>query len=327
MEKDGTLKILNYYLEYEIYNLANSTQIKTDMNNCYIIKEKIDAGKVLKELNRLKQNKIRSVTEKFVGKKVQNKEALINDIIKNLDSLNSEQTNKIQVTLKIKLLMEEKIKKLDSKVAENFANQLCDIKANNEFWLYSHNISFISKNSKVAQKKPIFIFKCELQDEKIMVLDANISSQAINTILMILLEKEIADISIEYEEPISKYSKEIKKSIDGGDIEHIVDLFYAKLAEYVDASLTRENVKMISHYNNFYSFNAEHVMSLDELTDDAIKNIKEDIELLRKLVGCDNYIPNLLNKYINGTNEKKNINDGRYKIAHMGSYKSVYAVG
>lgn len=43
-----------------------------------------------------------------------------------------------------------------------------------------------------------------------MVLDANISSQAINTILMILLEKEIADISIEYEEPISKYSKEIK---------------------------------------------------------------------------------------------------------------------
>ena len=99
MEKDGTLKILNYYLEYEIYNLANSTQIKTDMNNCYIIKEKIDAGKVLKELNRLKQNKIRSVTEKFVGKKVQNKEALI-----------SEQTNKIQVTLKIKLLMEEKIK-------------------------------------------------------------------------------------------------------------------------------------------------------------------------------------------------------------------------
>lgn len=327
MEKDGTLKILNYYLEYEIYNLANSTQIKTDMNNCYIIKEKIDAGKVLKELNRLKQNKIRSVTEKFVGKKVQNKEALINDIIKNLDSLNSEQTNKIQVTLKIKLLMEEKIKKLDSKVAENFANQLCDIKANNEFWLYSHNISFINKNSKVAQKKPIFIFKCELQDEKIMVLDANISSQAINTILMILLEKEIADISIEYEEPISKYSKEIKKSIDGGDIEHIVDLFYAKLAEYVDASLTRENVKMISHYNNFYSFNAEHVMSLDELTDDAIKNIKEDIELLRKLVGCDNYIPNLLNKYINGTNEKKNINDGRYKIAHMGSYKSVYAVG
>ena len=105
MEKDGTLKILNYYLEYEIYNLANSTQIKTDMNNCYIIKEKIDAGKVLKELNRLKQNKIRSVTEKFVDK-----EALINDIIKNLDSLNSEQTNKIQVTLKIKLLMEEKIK-------------------------------------------------------------------------------------------------------------------------------------------------------------------------------------------------------------------------
>ena len=50
MEKDGTLKILNYYLEYEIYNLANSTQIKTDMNNCYIIKEKIDVSKVTKSL-------------------------------------------------------------------------------------------------------------------------------------------------------------------------------------------------------------------------------------------------------------------------------------
>ena len=38
--------------------------VTIQLNNCYIIKEKIDAGKVLKELNRLKQNKIR-IAEHF----------------------------------------------------------------------------------------------------------------------------------------------------------------------------------------------------------------------------------------------------------------------
>ena len=37
MEKNNIQKILNYYLEYEIYNIANSSQIKVDENNSYII--------------------------------------------------------------------------------------------------------------------------------------------------------------------------------------------------------------------------------------------------------------------------------------------------
>ena len=41
MEKDQVKKILNYYLEYEIYNIANSSQIKPSKENSYIMKNKI----------------------------------------------------------------------------------------------------------------------------------------------------------------------------------------------------------------------------------------------------------------------------------------------
>ncbi len=328
MEINDIQKILNYYLEYEIlYNIESSSQIKTDINNCYIIKGKIDPKQVQKEFNRIKQNKIKSVTEKFVGKKINNKELLIKEIIQELDYLDSEQANKMQVVSRIKNLIREKNRNIDEKVVENFANQICDIKATSEFWMYSHNISFANKNNKESKKQPIFILKCEIQDEKIKVMDANLSSSAVNTILMILLEKDISDISIEYEEAISKYSKEIKSSIDSGDIEHIINIFYAKLSEYVDSCLTMKNIRTVSQKNSQYSINEEYIISIEELTDDAIKNIKEDIELLKKIIECDGYIPNLLSKYLSGSNNKKNINDHKYEITHMGNYKSKYAVG
>lgn len=327
MEKSNIQKILNYYLEYEIYNIANSSQIKTDLKNCYILKGKIDSKEVIEELNKLKQNKIRSVTEKFIGKRINDKEETINEIIQELNNLNSEQSNQIQVAFRIESLLKEKIKNIDIKIIENFANQICDIKGTNEFWMYSHNISLISQNSRRSKKQPIFILRCELENEKIKITDANVNSETINTILTILLEKEMADISIEYEEAILNYSKEIKSSIDSGDVEHIIDLFYDKLNEYVDSHLTKENIRKISQKNSFYNLNEEYIITFDEITDDAIKNIKEDIELLKKVIEYDNYIPNLLNKYLNGSIDKKNINDIKYEKTHKGNYKSNYGVG
>lgn len=135
MEKSNIQKILNYYLEYEIYNIANSSQIKTDLKNCYILKGKIDSKEVIKELNKLKQNKIRNVTEKFIGKRIKDKEETINEIIQELNNLNSEQSNQIQVAFRIESLLKEKIKNIDVKIVKKFANQICDIKGTNEFML------------------------------------------------------------------------------------------------------------------------------------------------------------------------------------------------
>lgn len=328
MEENNIIKILNYYLEYEIYNIASSSQIKTKNKDNYIIEEKIDIKQIIKNLNKLKQSKIIKITEKFIGKRSKNKEELIGKIIKELECLNSEQSNQIQVVSNIKNLIREKIKSIDTKVIENFANQICNIKATNGFWMYVHNISLTAnKKSKEAKKQPVFIFKCELENERINVIDVNVNSSTLNTIISLLLDKEIADVSIEYEEAISNYSKEIKSSIDGGNIEHIIDMFYNKLGKYVDACLTKENIKNISQKNNYYIMNEEYIISLDEITEDAIKNIKEDIELLKKIIEYDNYMPNLLNKYLNGSNKTNNINDSKYLKTHKGNYKSDYGVG
>ena len=103
-------KILDYYLEYEIYNIANSSQIKPDSSNCYIMTGKIDINKTKQELNKLRLKKIKSVTEKFIGKRAKNKEELVKEIMQELDYLNSEQTNQLQVVSRIKSLIKEKIK-------------------------------------------------------------------------------------------------------------------------------------------------------------------------------------------------------------------------
>ena len=257
MEKDQVKKILNYYLEYEIYNIANSSQIKPSKENSYIMKNKIDINLASEELERIKNEKIKEISDKFIGKRSPNKAALINLIIEELNNLNGEQSNQTQITYRIKSMLSEKIKKVPQDVIENFANQLCEIKSSKEFWIYAHNISYIVKNNKDAKKQPIFILKCELDNDNIKVLDVNVNTITINTIIKILLDKELSDVTIEYEEKIYKYSQEIKSSIDGGSIEHIVDLMYAKLTEYVDECLTKEKIKQISINNSNYQMNDE----------------------------------------------------------------------
>ena len=69
MEKDQVKKILNYYLEYEIYNIANSSQIRPSKENSYIMKNKIVINVASKELERLKNEKIKETSDKFIGKR------------------------------------------------------------------------------------------------------------------------------------------------------------------------------------------------------------------------------------------------------------------
>lgn len=185
MEKDKVKKILNYYLEYEIYNIANSSQIKPSKENSYIMKNKIDINLISKELERIKNEKIKKISDKFIGKRSRNKVELINLVIEELNNLNSEQSNQTQITYRIKTMLSEKIKKVPPDVIENFANQLCEIKSSKEFWIYAHNISYIVKNNKDAKKQPIFILKCELDNDKIKVLDVNVNTITINTIIKI----------------------------------------------------------------------------------------------------------------------------------------------
>ena len=196
MEKNNIQKILNYYLEYEIYNIANSSQIKVDENNSYIINGNIDIQQAMKELNRIKQNKVISVTEKFIGKKSKDKEKIIKEIIQEIEGLNSEQTNQLQIVTRIKNLIREKAKNIDTKVIENFANQICDIKTTNEFWMYAHNISLTSKNSRRTKKQPLFIFKCQFENEQMKIIDANVNSNTINTILTTVINNEFPNTFI-----------------------------------------------------------------------------------------------------------------------------------
>ena len=322
MDTTNIQKILNYYLEYEIYNIISSSQIKVNNKTCLII-EDIQKEDIRKALDNLKESKLQEKIEKFIGKNVDNLKELVILIKGELANLDEQQSNKAQIYIGIKNVLNEHFKfNKDEKVIENFIDELCDIKTSKEFLVYAHNISLFKTK---AKKLPLFIFKCKIEIEGINIIDITINVETINTILSVILNKEISDVVIEYKEKILNYSKEIKNIIDSGNLQHILNICYAKLNDYIGVS--EKEIKEISRKNAKYNMNQEYIMSIDVLTEEGVKNIKEDIELLNKLIKNDNYIPNLLNKYLNGNINKKNFNNSLYTKSYKGNYKSNFGIG
>lgn len=324
MKENKMLNIIKYYLEYEIYNILNSASIKIDKTN--IILKNIEQENLYKQIEVLKQNKLEKEIVKFIGKKVQNVKDVIKQINFELSKLNDAEDNKSQVSNIIKQIIEENLKYgMDKKLIKNFVDKLCDIKKTQEFLMYIDNITnFISKNNNF--KLPIFVFKCKLINEKIDVVEVSANTETLNKILAVILDKEFSEVVVEYEEIISNFNNEIKKSIDGGNIKHLLNLFYTMLEESIGVS--KHNIENIDKINDKYKMHQEYIISLEELASEGIKNIKEDIELLIRLIQYDNYTPNLLNKYLIQMHINKNdINDEKYIKPYIGSYKSDYGVG
>lgn len=323
-------KILNYYLEYEIYNIAVSSQIKTSDKENFIIENSLDMNKIRQNIDKLKDIKLTNKIEKFINKKVSEKEKIKNLIKEELSKIDSEGSNCAQVSFRIVSLIKEYLRtEVKEKAIKSFTDGLCNIKTSNEFWLYAHNISCFSqgqnnKNNNV-KKLPIYIFKCKFEDDKINVLNVNINQETLNTILAIILNIEMADVVLEYKERLFNYNQEIDQCKDSGDLEHLLELYYTKLDEYI--GISKEKIKSLSFINNKYHLNLEYILSIEELTDDSIINIRDDIELLIKLIETDNYVPKLLKRYLIGGTKKKNINAKKYLQIYRGNYKSEYGVG
>lgn len=326
MEKTNIQKILNYYLEYEIYNIITTSKIKINNKTSLIIKDIQNSKDICENIEKLKERNIRDKIEKFIGIRANNKKEIIDLIEKELINLDKELSNKEQIVFRISSIIKQNIQykkgKNFEKTIDNFSNKICEIMALQEFWLYAYNLSFMKE---VANKLPIFILKCKIENNEIIILEANINTETLYTILSINLKKDISDIIIEYEEKVSNYNKEIKSSIDGGNIQHILDIYCSKLKEYINIS--KEDIKNISKINSKYNMNEEYIISIDEIGEESLKSIKEDIELLIKLIDNNNYIPNLLEKYLKGNKNKNDINDEKYKKIYKGNYKSSYGVG
>ena len=310
MKKNEIQKILNYYLEYEIYNIVNSSKIEVDNKKSFIIKSVSDIKTVYQCLMELKKNKIAQKVEELFGKNATNKTLIIEPLIKELKELEENQANKISVAFRIKSFIKEKLKyKKQDKVIDNFVNKLCDIQTLEEFWVYAHNITIFHKQK--AKKLPLFIFKCKIEAQNIEIIEVNVNIETLNTILSILFNKEISETVLDYQEPVDSYIKEIKELIDAGNIEHLIELYYAKLQEYLEIS--REQIKQINQLKANYHISEEYIVSLEELTEEGIKNY-------------DGHVPKTLEKYLYGSENKKDINDSKYSKTYRGNYKSEFGI-
>lgn len=323
MQETEVQKILKYYLEYEVCNVANSSKIEVDNKKSIIIEKISNIKQVCKSLNELREIKIVKEVENFIGRNVNNKQSFVQQIISELKELDINQSNKAQIFFRVKNLVQENIKyKREEKIIDNFINKLCDIQTSKEFWLYADNITALHKNK--VKKLPIFIFKCNMEIENIEVVEVNVNTETLVTVLSTILNKEISEVVLEYEEQISNYVKELKILIDAGDIEHLLNLYYSKLQEYI--GISKEAIKNIQKVNSKYHMSEEYIVAIDELAEEGIKNIKEDIETLTKIINYDGYVPKVLNKYLCGNQNKKDINYSKYTKIYRGNYKSKFGI-
>lgn len=317
-------EILKYYLEYEIYNLMSNEKIKIKNQTCVILDKKENKTSINNYLKKLKQLKIEDEVNSFVLAKLKGKKEIAKQIYKELKNLNEFETNKAQITLRIKLLIKDAMEKsINENYIDNFIDELCQINSLQEFYIYAHNLTSVNednnqKNSNV-EKYPIFIFKCKIDNEEIKVLEVNVNENALNKIISIAKGREFSEIVIEYEDIISNYTKEVKNSIDAKGIDQLLNMFYEIFTEY-----TGINKKDIF---NIIQLKQEYILAIEDLATEGIKNIKEDIETVNKLIEYDNYIPNLLVKYLSENKAQNDINNEEYTKFYRGNYKSEYGVG
>lgn len=318
MEITNTQKILRYYLEYEIYNILNISQIKLDNETSFVVEKMQD---IRKNLEKIKETKIKNEIKKIVGKRGVNQQELLNQINLKLIGLYSDESNKLKIVSEVENLIQGRLgNNINKNAIKNFSEEVCNIKNIQEFWLYAHNITYMSNGS--IQRLPIFILKCILEDAEVKVLEVNINKESVNKILSAVLEKELSDVVIEYEEKLTNYESQIKGMIDGGDINHLIKIYYSIMKDTIGIS---END--IENALNGVTLHSQYIISLDELAEAGIKNIKEDIELINKLINNDNYIPNILNKYLSGSScKKKDFNDQKYEKFYKGNYKNKFGI-
>ena len=103
-------KILNYYLDYEIYNIAVSSQIKTSNKENFIIENNLNMSRICSNIENLKDIKLTKKIEKFLNKKVNEKEKVIAIIKEELSNLGNEGSNCAQVCFRIVGLIKEYLK-------------------------------------------------------------------------------------------------------------------------------------------------------------------------------------------------------------------------
>ena len=321
MDNKMIIDILEYYLKYEVYKILNSSEIsvcqddiiQSDLNNIDSILEVLKQNKISKELNNL------------IGEKLQDIQKVKTQVLMELDNGVDIVENRLDIFEKLKKIIEENINyKKDvkyEKVILNSINKILDIASLNEFFLYSHFVIYYGEHKDEIKRLPIFIFKCEKNDGETKVLEVNVNNEAIKTIISKIFDREISEIDLEYSEKINNFSQEIRNTIDCGDIDHLLELYYQRF----EKTFGIDNNKLNNMTGNIV-FQKEYIISLDDLAKGSIKNIKEDIKLLLKLINNDKYIPNLLNKYLNNSEAKKAINDDKYDKAYLGNYNKTYGV-
>ena len=323
--------ILKYYLEYEINQILTSSEIQNSKECINCLKNDFkDTKKVQEIYNTLKFKYIEEKIKKFLKTKIINEEAnkkLILNVLKDFSGNKlAEETAISEIVKTIKNNLRNN-KSLKDETIQDFAIDLCEEAENEEFNIYIDiiNHTFMSKSNKMVTKKmPLYIAKCRIEGEQIVPNNIIVNIETLTIILSVLLDKDKTEINLDYEKQIREFDSAIKELEENLNLEHAMEICYDLFNTYFNFS--KSDIENINTKNANYRLLNQYILSINDLTKDSIRNIKEDIELLKRVISQDLRLPTTMKKYLLGNNKFDELDNIDNQKFYYGSYPCEYDI-
>lgn len=311
------LQIFNYFIQYE----KNARYREGSLTN----KSGTDYPESIKTNSRFIEQKILEVRKK----------ELI-DIIKPRLTIKSQLSNEVKKELE-EIIETKNLVSLDT-ILDGFSffradedkrkikNQAEKLISNDSFLLCDCILEKYDKNGTI--KIPAIIFTCYLVDEHVFVKEYVVNYKALQIIMAGVLAEEIEILEQSYSKEMQELCNELNSCMNQKEMEQIID--------FIDETITARYPAAEKSWKGFSEHEGWRRTRKIFITHEAIEGVLEpifrkEIENICTLIKDKDNVPELLSKYILGSELSREFNPFDISInsnlvSHIGSYTAEYPV-
>lgn len=165
---------------------------------------------------------------------------------------------------------------------------------------------------------PLFLFHCEKGLDKMIPNSVTLNFEAAVHMMATIYDRDVLEITIEYEEKLNEFSKIIVSYIDGGSVDHVLENVISEFIKKFDLTTYSDRLKQL--------LEKKICIATEDFFGQAIQSTKQDLLALDTVLKYRRYIPSALKKYLFGSKEQKEIDNKQYQKGYKGSYPSKFGV-
>lgn len=297
--------ILNYFIEYEFLTRFNSSKITNKAGTDY----SMGTYQNVKKLKEILDKKRLKTIKKLLKEQGYCIKEISDDTIKTLFK-----TSEINNFLE-KITFKYKFNKSQRSIREAKIKEELNILINNNMILC---YPLLKKGS---TKLPIFIFRCKITDDQLIVEDYFVNEKALMIILAYIRKCSIFEIEKNSRDEI----EDLLLSISDIENQKNVDEIIKMVDEQINKNFPSKRFTSVKEFEGYKNWKRiERIFITTEQLNELYEPIfKEEIKLVKRKL--KNECPDLLKKYIKGSMNSKRY-DSLKNDFHYGSYTADYPI-